>query len=355
MTDFSVSPQQRDLFDTLEDNIDRQAEAAGQGAAFLKRSSFNARELMQQKFPPLRQLVPGLITSGLVLLVATPKIGKSWLVLALAHAAATGGQAFGSVPIERRPVLYMALEDGARRLQGRLRKLGYTDPPSSLEFIVRLAGQDPLEVIDVFLGSHREEQPLIILDTYAKYRACVSRVAGESEYDRDSRIAASLKERVDLCDGATLIVVHHTRKMDADDFVESVSGSQGTAGIADEIMKINRRRGQTDGLLQVSARDAPEGEYKMTFDAGSGLWTLDGGSLETASAAAVEYQQTSGTGELMTAIIKYVGEIQDGVSPQMVDTHFGLKTGTASTYLKRAVDNNRLRKLSRGKYASIPA
>lgn len=320
---------------------------------FLKKPSFNAHELMAQKFPPLNELVPGLITSGLVLLVASPKIGKSWLMLSLSYAAATGSAVLGCLPVGQRPVLYMALEDGPRRLQNRLLRLGYTDAPDNLEFIVNLDRNDPLMLIDSFFASHKTEEPLVILDTYAKYRAVVPRQTGESEYDRDSRIASNLKACVDKYDGATLIIVHHTRKMKADDFAETVSGSQGTAGIADEIMKISRSRGQTDGLLQVSARDAAEGEYKIQFDNETGLWTLAGNTLADAASAAKEWQQNDVVGDLMASIIKYVNSMPDGVTPSQVDQYFGLPKGTAATYLKRAADRGLIRRISRGKYAPL--
>lgn len=321
--------------------------------SFLKRPSFSARELMAQEFPPLNELVPGLITSGLVLLVASPKIGKSWLMLALSYAAATGSDVLGCLPVKQRPVCYMALEDGPRRLQNRLRRLGYTDAPDNLKFIVNLDSHDPLELIDSFFAEHKGEEPLVILDTYAKYRAGIARQPGESEYDRDSRIASSLKECVDEYDGATLIVVHHTRKMGADDFVETVSGSQGTAGIADEIMKISRSRGQTDGLLQVSARDAAEGEYKIQFDNETGLWTLAGNTLADAASKAKEWRQSDGVGDMMASIIKFVNDSRDGVTPSEVDRHFALPRGTAASYLKRAVESGRIRKAGRGKYVPL--
>jgi RecA-family ATPase len=68
-----------------------------------------------QVFPPLSYAVPGLIPKGSVLLVGAPQIGKSWLVLGVGLAAASGGKALG-LDIPKRPVLYLALEDGDRRL-----------------------------------------------------------------------------------------------------------------------------------------------------------------------------------------------------------------------------------------------
>ena len=359
--DFQTTTEQRRVAEETMANIKSQAKQAQVADSqivpsdFLKRSSFNAHDLMMQQFPPLKELVPGLITSGLILLVASPKIGKSWLVLALGHQAANGGMALGSIKVKARPVLYLALEDGPRRLQNRLRRLGYLNPPESLQFIVKTDGRNPLEAITEFLAEHGKEQPLVILDTYAKYREFTPRIPGENEYDRDTRIASSLKSAVDEHDGSTLIVVHHSRKMSAEDFVETVSGSQGTAGIADEIMKLSRKRGAVEGMLQVSARDAAEGEYHMLFDAETGLWTLDGGSLDTAAEAAREYEQTDNVGDMMTSIIHYVNEMKDGVTPKMVDTHFSLPSGTASKYLNRAADSQRIRKTGRGKFSPIQA
>ena len=50
-----------------------------------------------------------------------PKLGKSWMALGLGIAVASGGRAFGSVPVEAGDALYLALEDSPRRLQSRLR------------------------------------------------------------------------------------------------------------------------------------------------------------------------------------------------------------------------------------------
>ena len=74
--------------------------------------------------------VPGIIPEGCCILSGHPKIGKSFLVLAVALAAASCGRVLG-VEVEGRPVLYMAMEDGARRLQDRSRLLLSDSPYQS--------------------------------------------------------------------------------------------------------------------------------------------------------------------------------------------------------------------------------
>ena len=51
------------------------------------------------------------------------------------------------------------------------------------------------------------------------------------------------------------------------------------------MLVLTRDRNQPDELLQVTGRDVSEDAYALTFTAG--VWTLDGGSLETAARSLV--------------------------------------------------------------------
>ena len=90
---------------------------------------------------------------------------------------------------------------------------------------------------------------------------------------------------IDQVPGAALLVVHHTRKLDSADFVDSVSGTQGLAGAADYVLVLKRQRHSTDATLAVTGRDVPEAEYApLSHD---GRWTLDGADLREAANTAV--------------------------------------------------------------------
>ena len=241
-----------------------------------------------------------------------------------------------------------------------MRKLGYDESsPTNLEFVVSTATCDPLKAISSFCERHSEEKPLVILDTLAKFRPSVPRQAGENEYDRDSRVSGLLKDAIDPYDGACLLVVHHTRKMASDDFVETVSGSQGTAGIADEILKLSRKRNSDEGTLQLTSRDAPEGEYKVRFDRETGAWTLDGEDLDEASRNAVAFNAEDGTGENLRTVVRFVNAHRKGISsplgvrPFEVAEETDLDSGHASTYLNRAAERGLIRKSGRGFYLPL--
>jgi AAA domain len=82
--------------------------------------TFTVAELMRKELPPVREVVPGVVPEGVSLLVGKPKMRKTFTALGLCISVATGGFAFGKIPVERGEALFLALEDNERRLQKRL-------------------------------------------------------------------------------------------------------------------------------------------------------------------------------------------------------------------------------------------
>src|ERR687898_432941 len=77
------------------------------------------------------------------------------------------------------------------------------------------------------------------------------------EVQRDYRIGSALKTISDEHQGVTLLTNHHDRKAQADDLVDSVSGSHGLAGAADALIVIARPRSERAGVLKLTGRDIP--------------------------------------------------------------------------------------------------
>lgn len=299
-----------------------------------------------QNFPPLRFAIPGLIPEGLTLGIGPPKAGKSWLFAGLLLSVASGGYALGKLSIpEKRPTLYLALEDGDRRMQDRCRQLlgdGEPIPPLFHYMTVVPAGQ-VLAVISAFLR-RTSGTALVVLDTLGKVMPPA--MAGESAYQRDYRIGTALKRIADEHPGLSLVVIHHDRKAAAEDFVDSVSGTHGLAGAADTIMVLHRKRQSTDGLLKVTGRDVPEAEYAIQLVNGT-AWTLDGADLAAAAAAAARREDAQGLSDTSAQIIDFVRQEPRGVTAKQVVERFG---DNARQYLKRHYDAGRLDKLGRGLY-----
>lgn len=314
------------------------------------RGMVSAEWLMAQQFPPTEYVVPGVIPEGLTLLVAAPKIGKSWMVLGLGVACAGGGYAFGHIKVDQRPVLYLALEDGHRRLQSRLHSLDVARPPADLHFITNVTNGGILDTIGEFMDSHRDRAPLVVLDTLGK--AMPPAFGNETQYGRDYRVAGTLKALADNVPGSSLILVHHTRKAEGNDFIDSVSGTQGIAGAADTIAVLRRDRHENGAILNVTSRDAREGEYALTLD-DSGTWELDGASLEDAANAARTSSQTAGVGDDMTTLISTVNRHPEGIGPKDLATLMHWEDTKTSMYLKRAYESGRVQRPKRGLYTPV--
>lgn len=303
--------------------------------------------LDSQVFPPLAWAVPDIIPEGFGLLVGPPKLGKSWMALGIGLAVAAGGRALGRIPVgEARPVLYLALEDGPRRLQDRCRKLLVNSPiPKNLDFITKASPADVLDTIEAWLEFHDGKNPLVLLDTLGKVMP--PSVPGESAYARDYRVGGRLKDLVDRRPGATLLVVHHTRKQGSEDWMDSTSGTNGLNGAADFTVAITRARNEQEGLLKVTGRDVPEGEYAITST--SGTWVLQG-DLEQAAAVARTVRTTAGLGDRAADVVNLVNDHPEGIKAAEVARALGMDSKDADTYLRRALNAERIDKKARGVY-----
>jgi RecA-family ATPase len=284
-----------------------------------------AAELDDIDIPPLSWTVPGLFPEGFGILSAAPKIGKSWLVLNLGLAVATG-TAFLGVPVERRPVLYLALEDGKRRLQDRMRRI-LDGQPAPEALVLRIDSLDALDAAKQFGSDHLGSNPLIIVDTLARIRP--PRPRGSDIYREDYQFGSSLKDIADL--GATVLGVHHTRKAETQDFLESASGSNGLTGAADFVMVLERRRTETSVLLKITGRDVAEASYSLLFD--HGLWSPNGTELRDAADDA----QSLRFGQTMKSILVLVNSRTTTTAADVADL-LAIEAGTGGRYLRRLAE-----------------
>ncbi|MEV4638328.1 AAA family ATPase [Actinoplanes sp. NPDC049548] len=243
------------------------------------RTSWTAADIMAMEFAPPKWAVPGVLSEGVNLLCGPPKVGKSWMSLGLGVDVALGGTAFGSIPVEAGPVLYLALEDTARRLQSRLGKvLGDRPAPAGLTLATQCPPlpQGGDQAIAAWLDRHPTAR-MVIIDVFAKLRG--NSAPGASAYDADYAAVGRAKKVADDY-GVAFVLVHHVRKAGSDDFLTEVSGTNGLAGAADATLVLKRARNQGDGVLHVTGRDVDENEYALSFDPAAGAWQMLDGPAE---------------------------------------------------------------------------
>lgn len=308
--------------------------------------------LDSQTFPPLRYAVPGVVPEGFSLLVGSPKAGKSWAALGMLLAVASGGRALGklAVGVPRR-VLYLALEDGDRRMQDRCRTILANpyrpdDPiPPLFAYLTRIMPGMVVPTIEQFLTAY-PDTTYVVIDTLGKVLPPAS--PQETIYQRDYRVGSRLKMIADDRPGLAIQAIHHDRKAESDDFVDRVSGTNGFAGAADTIIVLNRKRQSVDGALLIAGRDVPEGEYAISMS-DAGTWTLVGNDLaEAAAAAQARAEAATGLSDLSLQVLDFVREAgPDGVARKEIVQKFG---SPVDMYIKRLTDSGRLERHARGRY-----
>lgn len=236
----------------------------------------SARQLMETVIREPRWAIPTILPEGASILAGKPKVGKSWLALGLALSVASGGCALGRIQVEAGDVLYVALEDTPRRLKSRLTTLlNGEECPDRLTLV---AGDFPRidqggkEALQAWLADHPKAR-LVIIDTLARIRG--SRTRNGSLYEEDYQAIALLKRIADNA-GVAMVIITHTRKMAADDPLDSVNGTAGQTGAADSTLVLKRERTHRDATLFMTGRDIEEQELSLRFDSQSMSWTLLG-------------------------------------------------------------------------------
>lgn len=302
--------------------------------------TFTAADLMAREPPPVRWAVPGLVPEGVTLLAGKAKMGKSWLVLGLCIAAATGGVALGKVPVERGEALYLALEDNPRRLYNRLGKLlEGADPPAGFHMATEWPrlGEGGEEALGAYLEEHPATR-LVVVDTLKKIRprAFGNRAAYDLDYEALEPLLPLAAEH-----GVAIVVNHHLRKMEADDPLDAISGSTGLSGGVDGALVLKRERGRADAFLYVTGREIEEErELALRWDQELANWTIVGD--------AAEYKIS----EERAAILRTLEDADGPMTPTEVADAMDKRVGTTKKTMWTMMRDGQLKSDS-GRYSVI--
>lgn len=298
----------------------------------------DAADLLALDLPPIRWIVPELIPEGTTILASPPKVGKSCFVYQVVVEAALGGSLLDR-KVERGSALYLALEDGKRRGQARLRAAlaGREMPRGFLEvrWDAHNIGEGLEEDVAAWLDGH-PDAVLVAIDTLQKVRPQSSGKRGAYEVDVEDlgRLQTLFRDR-----RVALLIVHHARKDSTnDDFLASVSGTYGITGSADTIIVIRRKRIEAFGQIYVTGRDVEDAELSVRFD--GLLWSSAPESLPESS-----FERT----EVFRVI-----EAQGPIFPQAIADATGYSRQSVQNMATKLVDRGAVARTAGG-YVVVPA
>lgn len=294
-----------------------------------------ASALMEKIFQPVRFVVDKYVAEGLTLLAGAPKLGKSWMALAWALGVASGAAVMGR-PVEHGDVLYLALEDNQRRLKRRLLHMGVRHAPERLTICTEWPTLDEgcLQEIERWIADVPRPM-LIIVDVLAKVRPAAN--GRDSAYDADYKALVGLQQLAGA-HSLAIVVVTHTRKMEADDPFDQVSGTRGQTGAADSVLVLKRDTQAGRVTLYGRGRDIEEIETVVTFDRDSGRWNVIGEATEVA--------RTDERQAIRNAIV----EAGKPLTAQEIADITGKKYATVRQTLARMYKADEVEKSGRGLY-----
>lgn len=219
-------------------------------------------QLLDREFPPLRWRVDGLIADGaLTVFAGKPKIGKGFLSLQLAQAVAHGTTFLGR-DCARGSVLYLALEDGARRIQRRL-KMQLAEHSDLVEFIYDCPPLDSKEGFLALMDEVERHQPdLLIIDTFSGSKS------GKFDENVAKDMAPLINRLRKLAQDRDLAVwaIFHHGKITSGDAILDLRGSSAIGAAADSIGGIYKDPNGEFYILSLEGRDVPETSLRITWD-----------------------------------------------------------------------------------------
>lgn len=127
------------------------------------------------------------------------------------------------------------------------------------------------EQLSRFVKDHNDTR-LIIIDTLQKVR---EQGGDNYSYANDYQIITRLKSFADA-NGICLLLVHHTRKQQADDKFDMISGTNGLLGAADGAFLLQKdKRTSGEAALDVSGRDQQNQRFYLRRNEESLAWELE--------------------------------------------------------------------------------
>jgi hypothetical protein len=222
-------------------------------------------ELLAAHIPPPRQLFDGLMHEGMLLFGGKSKRGKSWLMFDLALALAVGRSGFRhfSCPTPL-PVLYLALEDGRARLQGRARAIQpniTTADALHLRYTFPSLSEGGIEALHAEIA--RYHYGLVVIDVLAKVEHAPGGKNERSYHDIYDMFTPlqDLRKQHPFC----LAMLTHLRKQEAEDVFDSLLGSVAYQGAQDVLWVLERKPKDDLAFLHIRDKDAEDQTIALRF------------------------------------------------------------------------------------------
>jgi predicted ATP-dependent serine protease len=237
------------LNNNLEDPGGLRAELAeivkdyGNGKSQASQTEWNFRpadEILAEA-QKLTWFIPNWLAPGnLTLLSATPKTGKSTLLLSLLLSLSCGGKFLG-VEVPQKRVAFVCAEEGGPILKDRIEKMGGLNEDFLIHLGPKILNESAGESLRQFVTE--EQVDVLALDPLV-------RLHNRKEDSSEAAIPVYLLVELARETGAAIILIHHDRKSGGE-YGSQIRGSSAIFGAVDLAISMKRTSGQGH-LVEVS-------------------------------------------------------------------------------------------------------
>ena len=225
-------------------------------------------DLDKEELKPIQWVVEDLIAPGLNLIAGKSKIGKSFLAFDLSYQVQIGGTWLGH-KCSKGKVLHYSLEDLKLRTKGRWQLMGIKPLETNYQFRDR---QPKIPLLTLGLEEEIEDwrkntpdAKLVIIDPYQKVK-CSKDGYKLNAYENDNYNLQDLQTLATKYEIA-IVLVHHLKKVKADDVFDEITGSAGIQSNADSMIVISsdRKKGKNP-ILSCIPKDAEQQEFEIALN-----------------------------------------------------------------------------------------
>lgn len=272
---------------------DKQAEKKKKQPRKLK----GAAKLMSKDIPdPIVYVGVGddvpLLVEGTCILSAKPKLGKSWLALALCLAV-TNGDDFLGRKTKKCSAVYLDLETSENLQQKRLRKmLKGNKPPANFYLDTETDNLD--HGFTDQIESYMEQDPnigVIVVDVFQIIRTA-QKGQRENEYEHAYRDLTPLNVIAQKYHISIVLVCHDRKNVNDDDPFANILGSTGLQGAAGQMMVMYKRKKNDPIHISIKGK-AIDGEPELDVKFENAVWEVtEGGGSDDRAAALSAYRES---------------------------------------------------------------
>tara|TARA_Y100000031_G_scaffold45786_1_gene52359 strand:+ start:3185 stop:5155 length:1971 start_codon:yes stop_codon:yes gene_type:complete len=306
-------------------------------------------DLDKKELKPIEWVVEGLITPGLNLIAGKSKIGKSFLAYDLSYQVQIGGTWLGH-KCTKGKVIHYSLEDLERRTKKRWKDMGIKPLETNYQFRDR---QPKIPLLTLGLEEEIEDwikntldAKLVIIDPYQKVKYTKGGYKLNA-YENDNYNLQDLQTLATKYEIA-IVLVHHLKKVRADDVYDEITGSAGIQSNSDSMIVISsdRKKGKNP-ILSCLPKDAEQQEFEIALNPKC-IWENLGkpgmAALTKIQSAIIKIMKDDEERTPMEIIVKVQ---EDNKEDNWGDEHIRKE-------ITRLVEKSHLFKTKRGHYKQVP-